>query len=84
MIINQGGCLPVWAVILTILYRMENCEKLKFCPLGSGRMALPFSMFASVAIMSGFLELVADIDPSVHYVDFNKRLDGKFPLQQVH
>lgn len=47
-------------------------------------MALPFSMFASVAIMSGFLELVADIDPSVHYVDFNKRLDGKFPLQQVH
>lgn len=46
------------ALILTILYRMENYEKLRFCRLDSGRMALPFSMFAFVHIMSVLFELV--------------------------
>lgn len=58
MIINQRGHPPTWALILTIMYRMENCEKLKFCPSDSERMALPFSMFASVDIMSVLFELV--------------------------
>lgn len=57
---------------------MENYEKPRFCPLDSGRMALPFSMFAHIHFDVCTFRIGTDIDPSVHYVDFNKRLDGKF------
>lgn len=41
-------------------------------------MALPFSMFAHIHFDVCTFQIGTDIDPSVHYVDFNKRLDGKF------